>query len=184
MSNDNPYGSPADSPQNPYGQQPYTQQQSTQPWPAWLTPAGYGGAPGTRTLASPIDRLLARLIDLAVLLIPVIVLSILFAFISSTLGTIVSALVVFGYEAAMLLTQNQQTIGKKAMKLRVVSLEHGGRPEDGALWMRAAVYGLPSVVPYIGSLFALLNVLWQLWDKPFQQCLHDKPAKTVVVKEH
>jgi hypothetical protein len=24
--------------------------------------------------------------------------------------------------------------------------------------------------------------LWQLWDKPFQQCLHDKAAGTVVVK--
>jgi len=24
--------------------------------------------------------------------------------------------------------------------------------------------------------------LWQLWDKPFQQCLHDKAAGTVGVK--
>ena len=24
--------------------------------------------------------------------------------------------------------------------------------------------------------------LWQLWDKPYQQTLHDKAAKTVVIK--
>jgi hypothetical protein len=31
---------------------------------------------------------------------------------------------------------------------------------------------------YVG----LLDPLWCLWDKPYRQCLHDKPAKTVVVK--
>jgi hypothetical protein len=27
-----------------------------------------------------------------------------------------------------------------------------------------------------------LDGLWQLWDKPYQQTLHDKAAKTVVIK--
>jgi hypothetical protein len=35
-----------------------------------------------------------------------------------------------------------------------------------------------AVVP----LFTIIDGLWQLWDKPLQQCLHDKAAETVVVK--
>ena len=27
-----------------------------------------------------------------------------------------------------------------------------------------------------------LDGLWQLWDQPYRQCLHDKFAQTVVVK--
>lgn len=203
----NPYGTgapqgPYDPPQQPYGypqdpqaQQPYGYPQGApgqqaygqplfgQAGPAWLgAPSQYGG-PG-RTLATPLDRFLARLIDLAVLIIPVVLVEfVVFAGLGTIVSGIIGTLVVFGYEAAMLLTQNQQTIGKKAMKLRVVSLEHGGRPGDNQLWARAAVYGLPQAVYCLGDLFALLNTLWLLWDKPNQQCLHDKAAKTVVVKE-
>jgi hypothetical protein len=36
----------------------------------------------------------------------------------------------------------------------------------------------PQFIPFLG----LIDGLWQLWDKPLQQCLHDKAAQTVVVK--
>ncbi|MDH6109983.1 putative RDD family membrane protein YckC [Kitasatospora sp. MAP12-15] len=187
-----PYGYPQDAqaqqpyayPQGAPGQQPYGQPLFGQSaGPAWLgAPSQYGG-PG-RTMASAGDRFLARLIDLAVLIIPIFLVEfVIFASLGTIVAGIIGTLLVFGYEAAMLLTQNQQTIGKKAMKLRVVSLEHGGRPVDNQLWTRAAVYGLPQAVYCLGSLFSLLDSLWLLWDKPFQQCLHDKAAKTVVVKE-
>lgn len=32
-------------------------------------------------------------------------------------------------------------------------------------------------MPFLG----LLDVLWCLWDKPFQQCPHDKAAYSVVL---
>ncbi|MFD0264457.1 RDD family protein [Kitasatospora indigofera] len=188
-----PYGGQPGYGQQPYGQQPYGQPGYGQPpgpqqaWPQWLAPpAQYGGppAPGSRTLASAGDRFLARLIDSAVLLVPYLVLGLLLESTGSILLYLVLGLVGFGYEIVMLLTQHGQTVGKKAMRIRVVALQHGGRPADNALWTRAALYGLPSAVYCLGSLFALVNVLWQLWDKPFQQCLHDKPAGTVVVKEH
>lgn len=99
------------------------------------------------------------------------------------LSSIATGALLFGYEAVMLLTQQCQTLGKKAMKLRVVSLAHGGRPADGELWTRAGVSMVGHAVYCLGTLFALLDVLWLLWDKPLQQCLHDKAAKTVVVKE-
>ncbi|WP_035805474.1 RDD family protein [Kitasatospora mediocidica] len=174
-----PYAYPQPGP----GQAPYGQPLFGAGGPPWLaTPGQYGGPP--RTMATAGDRFLARLIDLGVLIVPLFLIEFVIA---SGLGSIVSgiigALLVFGYEAAMMLTQNQQTVGKKVMKIRVVSLAHGGRPVDNELWVRAAVYGLPSAVYCLGSLFALLDSLWLLWDKPFQQCLHDKAAKTVVVKE-
>ncbi|MGK4583787.1 RDD family protein [Kitasatospora sp. HPMI-4] len=171
-----PYGAP---PPPPYGGAPQAN------WPHWLSAPGPYGAvtPGTRTLASAGDRFLARLIDTAVLLIPTLVLYVLLAAQSGILYYLAAGLVNFGYEAAMLLTQGGQTVGKKVMKIRAVDLAQGGRPADGALWTRAAVFSLPLAVYCLGTLFWILNVLWHLWDKPLQQCLHDKAARTLVVKE-
>jgi uncharacterized RDD family membrane protein YckC len=75
-----------------------------------------------------------------------------------------------------------QTIGKRIVKIKVVSLADRGPVTGGAAAKRAAVYGLAPQVPLIGSLFGLLNSLWLLWDKPNRQCLHDKAAGTVVIK--
>ncbi|WP_033213079.1 RDD family protein [Kitasatospora phosalacinea] len=152
--------------------------------PAWLGPTPSPGAqpaPGTRALAAPLDRFLARLIDGAVLLVPLVVISLITQ--AGFLYYVLAAVVLVAYDGGMLLTQQGQTIGKKAMRLRVVSAAHGGRPTDNELWTRAGVYGGPFLVPYVGGLFMLVNVLSQLWDKPLQQCFHDKAAKTVVVKE-
>ncbi|MGW2250022.1 RDD family protein [Kitasatospora sp. NPDC001660] len=154
--------------------------------PPWLgTPNPYGPTPhGTRVLANPGDRFLARLIDFAILLIPLYIVQFVVATaVGSIMATIIGGVLVFGYEALMLTTQDQQTVGKKLMKLRVVSAEHGGRPIDNELWIRSAVFGLPQAVYCLGSLFFLVNVLSLLWDKPLQQCFHDKAAKTLVVKE-
>ncbi|MER7705697.1 RDD family protein [Kitasatospora sp. NPDC097605] len=184
-----PYGQPYGE-QQPYGQPGYgtpPQQPYVQPEGSWPhghpQPGAHGGSPvpGGRPLAPVGERLVARLIDGAVLLVPSLLLFAVFG--ASILYYVVASLLSFGYEAAMLLTQGGQTIGKKAMKLRVVDLGSGGKPAENALLTRAALYTLPNAVYCVGSLFVLLNVLWPLWDKPFQQALHDKPARTVVVKE-
>ncbi|WP_035850258.1 RDD family protein [Kitasatospora azatica] len=175
------YGVPPQQPQQPYGYP----QQPQQPQPGYGQQYPYGApTPAGLPLATPGDRFLARLIDFGVLLIPLILVQFMIA--AATNGIVagvIGAVVVFGYEALMMITQGQQTIGKKAMKIRVVSAAHGGRPTDNELWARSAVYGLPSAVYCVGSLFALVNVLSLLWDKPLQQCFHDKAGKTVVVKE-
>jgi uncharacterized RDD family membrane protein YckC len=72
-----------------------------------------------------------------------------------------------------------QTVGKKVMKVRVVPIDpHGTLTRT----MAAKRY----VVEFIGGIvipfFSYLDGLWQLWDKPYQQTLHDKYAQTVVVK--
>jgi uncharacterized RDD family membrane protein YckC len=72
-----------------------------------------------------------------------------------------------------------QTVGKKVMKLKITPLDPAApltRMDLVKRWGVATVVG--SFVPF----FNYLDGFWQLWDKPFQQCLHDKAAKTVVVK--
>ena len=72
-----------------------------------------------------------------------------------------------------------QTLGKKAMKIRVVPLDPARTLTRGMAGKRYLVeFVASSLVPFL----SYLDGLWQLWDKPFQQCLHDKFAGTVVVK--
>ncbi|MFE7561603.1 RDD family protein [Kitasatospora sp. NPDC057500] len=175
-----PYGHPYGE-QQPFGQPGYgtpPQQPYGPPEGSW--PHGHP-QPGGRPLAPIGERLVARLIDTCVLIVPTVLLYAVVG--ASFLYYVLAALLSFGYEALLLVTQGGQTVGKKVMKLRVVDLGTGGKPAEGSLVGRAALYTLPNAVYCIGSLFALLNVLWPLWDKPYQQALHDKPAKTVVVKE-
>jgi uncharacterized RDD family membrane protein YckC len=88
----------------------------------------------------------------------------------------------FVYEGAML-AHSGQTLGKKAVGIRVAVLSDGNIPGRRG-WTRAAVYALPGIVSpaIVGWLFWLVNSLWCLWDQPYRQALHDKRAKTVVVR--
>ena len=74
-----------------------------------------------------------------------------------------------------------QTLGKRALGTRVVSARDRSKISGGTAAGRAAVYALIPVVPLIGSVFTLLDELWLLWDRR-RQCLHDKAARTIVVK--
>ncbi|MBM0255961.1 RDD family protein [Micromonospora sp. 4G55] len=72
-----------------------------------------------------------------------------------------------------------QTVGKRVMKLRVVPIDPTqtlDRKAAAKRWLAHQVGG--SFIPG----FSYVDGLWQLWDKPWQQCLHDKFARTVVVK--
>lgn len=83
------------------------------------------------------------------------------------------------YHVEYLLRRNGQTLGKKIMKLRVVPLDPArtlDRRTAGRRWL--VQYLASSLVPGL----SYLDGFWQLWDKPWQQCLHDKFAETVVVK--
>ena len=72
-----------------------------------------------------------------------------------------------------------ETIGKKVMKIRVVPIDPSARLTRGMVVKRYLVqFVAGSFVPF----FSYLDGLWQLWDKPYLQTLHDKAAQTVVVK--
>lgn len=186
-------------PQAPYGQVPYDQQalyaasQASAGWP-------YAAPPVVQGLGHPGKRLLARIIDWLIV----------FPCLGALMAGVVSvavpengsggsgdppgwvvAVIVLGIFGAVYLYEATQlalwgaTLGKRVMKLRVVRADAlNGRLSTGHAFGRAACYPLLfsviGAVPLVG-LVNTLNVLWQLWDRPLRQCLHDKMAKTAVV---
>jgi uncharacterized RDD family membrane protein YckC len=78
-----------------------------------------------------------------------------------------------------LMWRSGQTVGKRVMSLRVIPLDPRLRLTRGIATRRWAVQ---SVVGTVVPFFQYLDGLWQLWDRPFRQTLHDKAAQTVVVK--
>lgn len=99
-------------------------------------------------------------------------------------AVILILVVVFGsqyaYEVEVPLRWNGQTPGKRALKIAIAPLEPGAPLTRRALVYRFLMSLLFTILSncYIGY----LDPLWLLWDKPYKQCLHDKPANTVVVK--
>ncbi|WP_016908461.1 RDD family protein [Streptomyces xiaopingdaonensis] len=193
---------------SPYGNPPPPPDQGAGGPPQYGAGGGYGQGPysggpyearqdplaGMPPLANRGKRLLARIIDAFVVGIPVgIVMSLAVGFDRG--GNDVSAaqngqgywqqgvylLVYLVYEGLML-SHGGQTVGKKLMRIRVAMLSNGAVPHGTPAWFRAGIYSLPVVVPCLGFLFWLLNVLFCTWDRPYHQCLHDKGARTVVVE--
>ncbi|MFF2077757.1 RDD family protein [Kitasatospora sp. NPDC058162] len=170
------YGGPTPG-QNPYDQPP--------PGPGpdpYGAPSG-GPVPGMPPIGTWPKRIIARLIDYVLMqAIGVIVIGP-FVDLSTREGTTeafwLGCAVYLVYEALML-SRDGQTLGKKAMKIRVAMLLDGNPPTQSAAWTRAAVYILPAVLCCAG-LWWIIDGLFGVFDKPYRQCLHDKAAKTVVV---
>ncbi|MEV6629947.1 RDD family protein [Actinoplanes sp. NPDC051470] len=95
------------------------------------------------------------------------------------LGLILFVLVAYWFYHVEYMHRSGQTVGKKLMKLRVVPIDPNARLTRGMAAKRYVVEILGGVIiPF----FSYLDGLWQLWDKPYLQTLHDKFAQTVVVK--
>jgi uncharacterized RDD family membrane protein YckC len=81
----------------------------------------------------------------------------------------------------ILLCSQGQTMGKKALGIRIVNHEDGSNPGFvGAVLMRSIVPGIIGSIPYIGGFFSLADVLFIFSDD--RRCLHDKMAGTSVVE--
>ena len=72
------------------------------------------------------------------------------------------------------------TLGKRAVGLALVRLDDPSAPITRGV--AAKRWLMQYVVAMFVPFFSWIDGLWQLWDKPLQQCLHDKVAQTVVVK--
>ncbi|MFJ9694205.1 RDD family protein [Kitasatospora sp. NPDC101183] len=173
--------------QPPYGQNPYGQNPYDQPPPGY-GPSGYGmpgtaPVPGMPPIGSWPRRILARLIDYLLMQAVGAIIVAPFSDLSDRTGSAsafwVGAIIYLLYEALML-SRDGQTLGKKAMKIRVAMLIDGNKPTQSAAWTRAAVFILPAVL-CCAALWWLIDGLWGVFDKPYRQCIHDKAAKTVVV---
>jgi uncharacterized RDD family membrane protein YckC len=105
---------------------------------------------------------------------PILVAYLVFIAVTIVLSMAVSYLYLVEYQL-----RKGQTIGKRAMKLRVIPVDPAATLTRMDLLKRWAVERVAAnFVPGL----SLIDGLWQLWDKPLQQCLHDKAAGTVVVK--
>src|SRR5690606_26939677 len=79
-----------------------------------------------------------------------------------------------------LLTREGKTIGKKALGIRIVTLD-GALPTAGNhLLKRYAVYFLPGQIPLVGQFISLINILFIFGGE--KRCAHDYIAGTKVVE--
>jgi len=136
--------------------------------PAYQPPAGDGPS-GPR--ASFGRRLVAAIIDGILLGIPG---GILYA-INTTLGYVVQLLLTVAYLTYLEGSPSGQTVGKKAMGIRVIDFRTGGSIGYGRAFIRW-------IGRYVSAIACLLGYFWMLWDKE-KQTWHDKFANDVVVPE-
>ena len=71
-----------------------------------------------------------------------------------------------------------QTVGKRIMKIRIIPVDPAQTLTRGHAARRFLVQQGAQLVPGL----SWVDGLFQLWDKPYRQCLHDKFAKTIVIK--
>lgn len=80
----------------------------------------------------------------------------------------------------VLVRRNGQTIGKKLLGIRDVRND-GSRATLGRIfWLRYFVNSLLTVIPLVGSLYALVDVLMIFGEA--KRCCHDYIADTIVVR--
>lgn len=80
------------------------------------------------------------------------------------------AIVYFGYLEG---SQSGQTVGKRALGIRVIDFQSGGPIGFGRAVIRYAGR-------YVSGIPCFLGYFWMLWDRE-RQCWHDKFANDVVV---
>ncbi len=117
---------------------------------------------GIRFVAALIDGILLGIIGYVLGLI-----------LGSALGTVVQILLGLGYYSYLEGSPSGQTIGKRAMNIRVIDFNTGG-----------SLGPTRALIRYLGRILSSipcgLGYFWMLWDSE-KQTWHDKIAQSVVV---
>jgi uncharacterized RDD family membrane protein YckC len=94
----------------------------------------------------------------------------------------IGALLILGLivVTAVLVHRNGQTIGKKTLGIKIVRTDGSRATLARIFWLRYLVNTLLSLIPALGSLYVLVDILF-IFGKP-QRCIHDYIADTIVVK--
>ncbi|MEU5937660.1 RDD family protein [Micromonospora sp. NPDC047548] len=90
----------------------------------------------------------------------------------------------FAYEVPAMAARGQ-TLGKRVMRIRAVSVEADQPLGFGRATRRWSTLGLPTLLWYccgFGLLLQFVDAISALFDHPLRQALHDKRAQTVVVQ--
>lgn len=150
-----------------------------------------------RTLASPGKRLVARIIDIVLLVVVMIIIGTLGIGGTAALGssgsdagigaaiaamfmTVLTMIVLTILYEVTLVALKGQTVGKMAVGIRVARADTGTVPGWGKSIIRWALPNLMCLIPLIGWLVGLLTYVSLTWDDR-RQGWHDKAAATVVV---
>lgn len=97
-----------------------------------------------------------------------------------SLGMGVLGIIIFFAINIKFLLSNGQTVGKKLVNIKIVDM-YGARPILAShLLKRYLTYFVPNQVPYIGGVFAFINVLFIFRED--KRCIHDLLAGTQVVR--
>lgn len=177
---------PADSiPSTATGQHPATPDAVHMPYePARMAMYGAPGYPPHPALANPGVRLGARLLDIVIWYVGYILPAIpVMIWIDEDGGTPAVTLLLTWLVSSFVIYfpfctwKFGSTLGKRICKIRVVRRHTAQRIGFWRAVGREMFYVFAAVMPVL----SLLNPLWCCWDKPYQQCLHDKVADTVAV---
>lgn len=94
-----------------------------------------------------------------------------------SVGGLVLYVLMHGY----LLKKNGQTIGKRALKIRIADVNDGSTPPlDRLLLWRVLPTQVVGLIPYVGGVAVLVDVLF-IFRRDYR-CIHDHIARTVVVQ--
>lgn len=187
-----PQGNPYTPPVNPTFETP-----PPPPVPygyATPTPTTYGAA---MNYAQWGDRAIGALIDYGINVGIMLVLFIIFGVLAGIssgisdnapggifcIGTVIASLSVFGfglYNKVFLVSKRGASIGQNFQKLKVVDAA-GNIPSIGTLILRLIVQAGLGVVPMVGAILVIVDLLFPLWDEK-KQTIHDKAASTFVIK--
>ncbi|MER6085595.1 RDD family protein [Streptomyces sp. NPDC001833] len=157
---------------------------------------GTGGYPadplaGMPPLADSGRRTLARIIDMILVGIVVVLLTLAFRVSEyqmegdkisagrSFAQSLVAAVLFVAYDT-VLIAKWGQTLGKKWLGMRVANLSDGATPSAQTSLLRALVLWVPFAF-CCACVWTAICGGWSYFDKPYKQGLHDKAAKTVVV---
>lgn len=117
---------------------------------------------GIRFVAALIDGILLGIIGTIIRVI-----------LGDVLGSAVNLLLGLAYYAYLEGSPSGQTVGKRAMSIRVIDFAGGGPIGPGRALIRY-------IGRFVSAIPCFLGFLWMLWD-PEKQTWHDKFATTVVV---
>ena len=143
---------------------------------------------GTVELATPLRRLLARILDSIIIFVAmgVVAATSIFGEDSIDIGaqgalTLLLLLIVGILYEVTLIALRGQTLGKMALGVRVVGADNGQNPGWGKASLRWLTPNAPAILPLVGSIITLLVYLSLLWSDT-RQGWHDMAAKTLVIK--
>jgi uncharacterized RDD family membrane protein YckC len=153
------------------------------PGPTGPAGSGFSFIPGPaddhgRPLAQWWQRVVALLIDVAVLLVPGLVLALGAG--GWFMGSVLNLALGSAYYGLLNGGVRGQTVGKKALNIQVREATTGGPLGVERAVVRYLVDGIAGFLPAL-LLFNLLDGLWPLWDSR-RQALHDKVVNSVVIK--